>query len=176
MSSKRLARKVVFMGPRLNLYLDRVRLPSGRVVDDFHVLEFTRPSVITLMEDADGRLILGRIARYTTGETQWELPAGRIEVGEDPLQASAREVREETGYSSEGHRLLYSYYPAAGIADLVFHVVQCRAVANVGEFDREEVSETRWFTRDELTAMVRERSLKDGFTLTALLLWLQGAA
>ncbi len=174
MTFERLGRKVVFEGPRLNLYLDRVRLGSGRVVEDFHVLEFARPAVITLMEDAEGRLIFGRISRYTTGETQWELPAGRLEAGEDAIQASAREAREETGYSSEGHRLICSYYPAAGIAALVFHVVHCRAVERVGEFDRDEVSETRWFRRDEITRMIRDRSLKDGFTLTALLLWLQG--
>lgn len=174
MTPERISRKVVFEGPRLNLYLDKVKLPGGRVVEDFHVLEFTRPSVITLMEDADGRLILGRIWRYTTGDTQWELPAGRIEVGESEIQASAREAREEAGYSSAGHRLIYSYYPVAGIANLTFHVVHCRAVAKVGEFDPEEVSETRWFKRDELVQMIKDRAVRDGFTLTALLLWLPG--
>ncbi len=174
MTFERIGRRVVFEGPRLNLYLDKVRLPGGRVVDDFHVLEFARPAVMTLVEDDRGRLIFGRITRYTTGETQWELPAGRMEAGETEIEASAREAREETGYSSEGHRLLYSYYPVAGIADLTFHVVHCRATEKVGEPDPEEVSETRWFRREEIVRMIKERSLKDGFTLTALLLWLQG--
>ncbi len=171
MTFERIARKVVFEGPRVNLYLDRVRLASGRVIEDFHVLEFARPAVMMLMEDERGRLMLVRIARYTTGETQWELPAGRIEAGESELEAAAREVREETGYSSTGHRLLYSYYPIAGIADLMFHVVKCKPLEKVGEADPEEVSATRWFTRDEIIGMVKERSLKDGFTLTAVLLW-----
>jgi NADH pyrophosphatase NudC (nudix superfamily) len=63
-----------------------------------------------------------------------------------------------------------------GNANQVFHIVFCEAGECTQEFDRNEVSEVRWFTRDEIAQMLKERTITDGFTLTALLLWLQNPA
>jgi NADH pyrophosphatase NudC (nudix superfamily) len=52
--------------------------------------------------------------------------------------------------------------------------VQCRAIELVQDFDRNEVDETRWFKKDAVKQMVKDKEITDGFTLTALLLWLQG--
>ena len=173
MKPERLSRKTVYEGSRVNLYLDRVRFPNGVVIDDFHLLDFPHAAVVMLAENAQGKLVFVRVSRYATGQEQWELPAGRIEAGESELEAARRELLEETGFASEGHRNLYTYYPIAGIGNLVFHVVRCKALERVGEFDRNEVSEVRWFTRGEVQKMVSDRTLSDGFSLTALLLWLQ---
>jgi len=59
-------------------------------------------------------------------------------------------------------------------ANKVFHVVHCKAIERVRDFDKDEVSETRWFTKDEIKQMIKDKVISDGFTLTALLLWLQG--
>jgi NADH pyrophosphatase NudC (nudix superfamily) len=60
-----------------------------------------------------------------------------------------------------------------GSANKLFHVVSCKALELKQEFDTNEVSETRWFTREEIKKMIKDKVIKDGFTLTALLLWLQ---
>jgi NADH pyrophosphatase NudC (nudix superfamily) len=52
--------------------------------------------------------------------------------------------------------------------------VHCRVVDLVQDFDEDEVSETRWFTKDEVRQMIKDKAISDGFSLTALLLWLQG--
>ena len=96
-----------------------------------------------------------------------------MEVGESEIDAARREVLEETGYLSEHHELMYSYRPMNGSANQVFHVVRCRATDFIQDFDRNEVSETRWFVKDEVKQMIKEKLITDGFTLTALLLWLQ---
>ncbi len=174
MKPRRLARKVVYESPWINLYLDKVEFPNGRVIDEYHLLDFRREAVTALVEDEAGRLIFAEIPRYTTGRTEWELPAGGVESGESVLQAAAREALEETGYTTSQHELIYTYYPMNGNANKVFHIVRCRAGELRQEFDREEVNRTSWFTRDEVARMIEDKACTDGFTLTALLLWLRG--
>ncbi len=173
MKPERLARSVIYQSPWVNLYVDRVRFPGGRIIDDYHLVHFPRVAVTMIAENAQGSVVFARIARYATGTTEWELPAGGVESGESEIEAARREVLEETGYTSEGHRLVYSYYPMNGNCDMRFHVVYCRVGEHVQDFDRDEVSDVRWFTKDEMRQMLRDRVITDGFTLTALLLWLQ---
>ena len=105
-------------------------------------------------------------------ELEREIPAGGIEIGETEIEAAKREVVEETGYSTEDHQLIYSYYPMN--ANKLFHIVHCKAIEHVQEFDPKEVSETRWVTKEEVKQMIKDKVITDGFSLTALLLWLQG--
>ena len=172
LAPQQLAREIVYQSRWVNLYKDTVKFPNGFVIDKFHLLDFEREAVTAIMENAAGEVIFARIPRYTTGKADWELPAGGMEIGETVLEAARRELLEETGYSSEGHILVYSYYPMNGNANQVFHIVHCKAVELVQDFDPNEVSDIRWFTRNEIRQMIKEKQVTDGFTLTALLLWL----
>jgi ADP-ribose pyrophosphatase len=172
MKPERLARKTVYESPWVNLYLDTVKFPNGLVIDQFHLLDFPRGAVIAIMENDAGNIMFTHISRYTTGTTEWKLPAGEMEAGESEIE-TAREALEETGYTSENHKLMYSYYPMGGSANKHFHIVYCQAIECVQDFDKNEVSETRWFAKDEIRQMIRDKVIMDGFTLTALLLWLQ---
>jgi ADP-ribose pyrophosphatase len=173
MKPERLARRIIHESPWVNLYVDQVRFPNGRVIDDFHLIDFPHAAVTMIAENEEGQIVFSRIVRYATGTAEWELPAGGVEPGETELEAARREVLEETGYASDGHRLLYSYFPMNGNANMCFHIVHCRAGERLQDFDREEVSEVRWFTRAEARQMIKDRQVTDGFTLTALLLWMQ---
>ncbi|MCZ2127880.1 MAG: NUDIX hydrolase [Anaerolineales bacterium] len=171
---ERLAREVVYESEWVNLYKDTVKFPNGFIVDKFHLLDFEREAVAALMENEAGEAMFVRVPRYTTGAADWELPAGGVEVGESLLAAAEREAREETGYASSEHRLVYTFHPMNGSANKVFHIVFCKAGERAQDFDPNEIAEIRWFAKDEIRAMIQEGAIKDGFSLIALLLWLQG--
>lgn len=173
MKPERLSRDVIYQSQWVNLYLDKVKFPNGLVIEKFHLLDFPRGAVTAIMENDSGDIMFTRICRYTSGMTEWELPAGGVEIGESEIEAARREVLEETGYTSDHHELMYSYYPMNGSANKLFHVVRCKAIDHIQEFDKNEVSETRWFTKNEVRQMIEDKVITDGFSLTALLLRLQ---
>ena len=172
---ERLAREVVYQSEWVNLYKDTVKFPNGVLIDKFHLLDFEHEAVTAIMQNLKGEVMFVRVPRYTTGTAEWELPAGGMEVSESPIEAAQRELMEETGYASDDHRMIYTYYPMNGKANQIFHIVFCAAKERVQDFDGNEVSEICWFTKDEIVQMIKDKTITDGFSLTALLLWLQNS-
>ncbi|MSS71360.1 MAG: NUDIX domain-containing protein [Candidatus Latescibacteria bacterium] len=105
-------------------------------------------------------------------------PAPRIgscqPEGLKPVNRPAqREALEETGYHTICHEQVYCYYPMTGIANKKIYIIHCRAVERVQDFDKNEVDEVRWFSREEIEQMVRDKVVTCGLSLTALLLYLK---
>ena len=169
----RLKRSTVYESSWVSLYKDRVRFPEGRIIEEHHVLEFEREAVAAVVENEDGDILMVEAYRYVTDSIGWEIPAGGIDAGETPLEAAEREIREESGYATRGHRLLTTYNPTNGISNQVFHAVHC-IVDGEGseEFDRNEVRSIRWVSRSDVRRILRENQLVDGHSMVALLLWL----
>jgi ADP-ribose pyrophosphatase len=94
----------VFDSPWLRLRQDRVRLPNGIELDDYYVLEqYDFVTVFPVTED--GRVIFVREYKHGAGRVLLQLPAGFVDLGEDPAAAAIRELREETGYAGELRRV-----------------------------------------------------------------------
>lgn len=172
---ERIDRTVIYESPWVNLYRDRVRLPTGRVLDQYHILDFGPGSVVVIVLNERREVLLERVARYPTGTTTWELPAGGMDSGETVVEAARREVLEETGYETVGHRCLYTYHPLNGISDTQLNVVSCVAGRQSGAIDREEIHAIRWFSLDELAGMVERREITDGLALVGVLMLLREA-
>ena len=64
---ERLSRIPVYESPWVNLYLDQVRFPNGRVIEKYHLLDFPRDAVTAIVENDLGKVVFARICRYTTG-------------------------------------------------------------------------------------------------------------
>ena len=172
MKPRRLERRVIYKSSWIDLYLDRVQMPNGHLINEHHLLDLKRQAVACLAENSQGQVVLCKICRYTTGETTWELPAGRMEADETIFQAAERETLEETGCQVSGLELVYSYHPLPGISGQVFHILHGRA-SQCGEiFDRNEVSQVSWFSREDVRRMLVDRQITDGPTLIGLLFWL----
>ncbi|MBN1995222.1 MAG: NUDIX hydrolase [Anaerolineae bacterium] len=172
MKPKRLARTVIYENPWVSLYTDRVQFPGGRIVEKHHILEFGKTSVGVVVINPQGQILLVQAYRYTTDTVEWEIPAGNAEPGETVLAAARREVREESGYETTGHQLLYTYHPINGISNLVFHLVSCQATQKMGDFDRNEIKACRWVSLQEIRRMIGAKLIRDGYSLTGLLLYL----
>ncbi len=166
----RLERTVIYECPWVNLYRDRVALPTGHIIEQYHQLEFGAGSVCVIVENDAGQILMESISRYATGLTTWELPAGRIEEGESALAAAQREVFEETGCETSGHTEIYRVYPLTGISNLSAYFIRCRLEGVTGSMDENEVDAVRWFSRAELKELIRKREISDGFALIGLLL------
>jgi ADP-ribose pyrophosphatase len=169
---ERLSRSVIYQSPWVNLYVDKVRFPNGRIIERHHLLDFEQQAVMAIVENDWGQILFVQVCRYTTGKTDWELPAGRMEPNESIFEAARREVLEESGLDTRGYKLLYSYNPMNGIANQVFHIVSCRPGPRLQDFDAGEISAVRWSSKDEIRGRLAERAITDGFTLMALLLYL----
>ena len=172
MKPKRVSRIVIYENPWVNLYVDKVQFPDGRIIEKHHLLDFEKEAVAVLVENAQRQILLVHVYRYTTDTIEWEIPAGVVEDGESVLEAAEREVWEESEYETTNHELIYTYYPMNGISNQVFHIVRSQATRKMGDFDRNEVKEFKWVSRQEIQEMVKDKLVKDGFSLAALLLYL----
>jgi ADP-ribose pyrophosphatase len=172
MKPKRLSRTVIYENPWVNLYIDKVQFPGGRIIEKHHLLDFEKEAVGVIVENEPGQILLVHAYRYTTNTIEWEIPTGGIDQGETILEAARREVWEESGYETVNHKLVYTYYPQNGISNQVFHITRSRAARKTGDFDKNEVRDFKWVSRQKIQQMIGDKLIKDGFSLTALLLYL----
>ena len=95
-----LSSTIAFDSPWIRVRRDRVRLPNGIELDDYYVVEqFTFVTIFPVTDD--GRVLFVREYKHGAGRVLLQLPAGFVDPGEDPAEAAARELREETGYAGE---------------------------------------------------------------------------
>ncbi|MDR3288732.1 MAG: NUDIX hydrolase [Peptococcaceae bacterium] len=118
LSEQRLRHEVVYEGKFLRLEKDEVLLPNGNQ----SIREVVRhPSAVAIIAKQEGQLVLVRQYRYALGQETLEIPAGKMEAGEDRDRCAERELREETGYRG---RLTYigSYYSTPGFTDELMYL------------------------------------------------------
>ena len=169
MKPKRLSRTTVYESDWITLHRDVVELPTGTVLPEHHVLDYPREAAAAVVFDEAGSLLFVRAYRYPTDALSWEIPAGGIDDGEDPITAAAREVLEETGYETSDHRYLYRYYPSNGMSNQTVHLIACTAARRSGGIAPDEVESAAWFSTGHIEQMLASNEITDGLTLTGLL-------
>jgi 8-oxo-dGTP pyrophosphatase MutT (NUDIX family) len=153
----------------MSLRLVDVELPTGERFEH-HVLRIPREAAATIVRDpARGVLLLYR-HRFITDTWGWEIPGGRIDDGEMPEQAAARETLEETGWRPGPLRLLCSYHPLPGAVEQRFHVFVADGARHEGDpADVFEAERVEWVEAKCVRELVLAGEVNDGYSLTALL-------
>jgi ADP-ribose diphosphatase len=119
---------------------------------------------------AKNRILLVRQYRHAASDYLWEIPAGRLERGENPLAAAKRELAEECGLEAGRWRKASAFYPAPGYTSEVMHLFfayDLRPARGGRRPDHDEEIETREFSRRELERMIAKGGIRDGKTLAA---------
>ena len=106
------SQETVYQGIIVNVRRDKAKLPDGRLTNR-EVVEHPGGVAIFAMDDQD-RVALVRQYRYPMGEIVLELPAGKLEPGEDPFESAKRELSEECGLSADNYIDLGVVYPTVG--------------------------------------------------------------
>jgi ADP-ribose pyrophosphatase len=133
-------------------------------------------SVVLLPMLDEATLVLVRQYRYSIDRWIWELPAGRIERGEDPDRAAHRECQEEIGYTPGGIELVAEFYPTPGFCDEVmkfYRLTELTKLADDAEGmarDPDEELTTRVVSLTEARAMLAAREIVDLKTMAGLTL------
>ncbi|MBI4349065.1 MAG: NUDIX hydrolase [Elusimicrobia bacterium] len=119
-------KRYVFRGRAVNFRVDRVRLPNGMIATREFMDHPGAVGVVPLLPG--GRVVMVRQYRYPVAETTYELPAGKLDAGENPLACVRRELREETGYTASSVKSLLDYWPTPAFANEVLHMYVARGL------------------------------------------------
>lgn len=145
-------------------------LADGTVGRGWHWVEYQTPAVGIVAVRDDGAILLVNQFRFTTRTRDWELPAGRVEVGEEVQDSARRELREETGHSARLLEPLGHYHPSNGSSNQEFVLFVARGVERISAIqDTNEVDDARWFAPDEARGMMARNEILDGMSVTGLL-------
>jgi 8-oxo-dGTP pyrophosphatase MutT (NUDIX family) len=160
----------------VGLSLVDVEVPGGERFEH-HVVRATAPAAGCVVTDPDRGVLLLWRHRFISDTWGWEIPAGRVDAGETPEEAAAREALEETGWRPGPLRHLVSYQPSNGLSDQVFHLFLADGAHRVGEpSDPGESERIEWVPVDEVRRAALAGDVPDGLSLTALLYCLTSEA
>ncbi len=166
-----LSSRTVFRGPVFSVTLDEVIEPSGVRARRDTVRH--QGSVVVLVVDEGRkvpRVLLLRQYRYPAEASLWELPAGRIDHGENALAAAKRELMEETGFRAKRWKHLFTYYSSPGFLDETMAIYQASALtAGQAEPEDDEVIAKRFFPLPQAVRMIASGRIRDGKTIAGLL-------
>ena len=168
LTEKTLSSKTIFDGKILHVRLDTVELPDGQ--EAFREIVDHPGGVCVLALDGEGRALLVKQFRYPYKELVRELPAGKLEYGENPEKAAVRELREETGATPGRFQSLGELYPSPGSCGEIIRMYLAQELAfGDTDLDEDEFLMLERIPFGELVEQVLSGEIKDAKTIAAVL-------
>ncbi|WP_342414723.1 NUDIX hydrolase [Paenibacillus sp. FSL R10-2782] len=169
LEEKTVSTQPIFEGKVISLQVDTVELPDGSTGKREIV---KHPGAVAVLALNEGKMLVVDQYRQAMGRCEVEIPAGKLEKGEDPMEAAGRELREETGYTAKSLKLLHSFYTSPGFADEIIHLYVAEEL-ELGEMepDEDEFLELFEVTLEEAQSLIREGRISDAKTILAVYAW-----
>ena len=179
-----LSSRIVYQGKVFQVTSDEVVEPNGlRAKRD---IVRHQGSVVILAVEATGdstgqatsksarasepRVLLIRQYRYAPDETMWEIPAGRIDDGEQPLEGAKRELTEETGFTARKWKRALSFYPSPGFMSEIMHIYLAQDLTRgKATPEEDERISKRFFPLSAVLRMINAGKIRDGKTIAGVL-------
>lgn len=166
-TEKTIESELIFDGRVVKLYKDKIELPTGK--ESLREVVKHSGGVVILAKKED-KILLVKQFRYPMKEILYELPAGKLEIGEDPFEAAKRELEEETGYCANKWTNLGYVYTSPGYSDEKLYLYEAEDL----EFthchpDEGEIIQAFEYNYDDVLKMIDNGEINDAKTLCALM-------
>jgi ADP-ribose pyrophosphatase len=167
--------RVVYTGPLFRILHDKLIEPGGRK-SERDVIRHNGSVVILAIDSSKSKkdpwIVIERQYRHAANQFLWELPAGKLDPGEDALTGAKRELAEETGYAAKKWKPLVEYYASPGFLGESMKVFLAEGlVAGDAHPEDDEQIEFRLVKLSEVLKMIDKGAILDGKTLTSVLLY-----
>jgi 8-oxo-dGTP pyrophosphatase MutT (NUDIX family) len=174
-AEKLISSEVVYTGPLFRVLHDRLIEPDGRK-NERDVIRHNGSVVILAVDSSKSKknpwIVMERQYRHAAKQYLWELPAGKLDAGEDPLKGAQRELAEETGYSAKKWKPLVEYYPSPGFLGETMKVFLAEGLeAGEARPEEDECIEFRLVKLSDVLKMIEKGAILDGKTLSGVLLY-----
>lgn len=158
----------IYQGRVLRFTVEEVRLPNNHVAT-LEMVHHPGGAAVVAIDD-DNRICLVRQYRHAARDWIWEIPAGKIDNQDPPLQTAQRELEEEAGRQASHWRSLGEYLSSPGFLTEVVHLFLATGLKAVkNNLEASEVLEAHWFPFEQALQMAQSGELRDGKSLAALL-------
>lgn len=166
LEEKVVRKNYVYQGKILSVRSDDALLPDGKPCKR-EIVEHSGGVGILYVED--GKVLLVKQYRYAFGKSIYEIPAGKLEKGEDPALAAKRELSEEAGIEAGEMKHLVTYYPTCGYSTEKIHLFEaldCRH--GTAHLDEDEFLNVEYIEAQKVWEMIRSGEIQDSKTIVAL--------
>lgn len=165
---KTLETEMIYKGAIINLRRDKVTVENGTSYRE--IIEHNGGAVLAAVTD-EGKMVMVRQYRKPAERVMLEVPAGKIDAGETPLQTARRELKEETGYTPSKVEYLTDFYPSVGYSEEVLYLYLCTGLT-AGETcpDENEALDILEIDIEELYRMVLNAEIRDAKTIIAIMM------
>ncbi len=160
---------LIYTGKTIQLRVDTVEVPN-KGYQKREIIEH-KGAVAIIAITKENKLVLVKQYRKAIERELYELPAGKMEIGETPIDCAMRKLKEETGYSSDSLKLVHKYYATPGFSNqLVFIYLANDLVLEKQELEEDKCLEVHEIDLDKAYEMLNENEICDSKTVIGLLL------
>jgi ADP-ribose pyrophosphatase len=166
---------IVYDGPLFKVHHDKLIEPGGKQ-SERDVMRHNGSVVILALDSSKSKkdpwIVIERQYRHAANQFLWELPAGKLDAGEQPVAGAQRELEEETGYKAKKWRPLVEYYASPGFLGESMKVFLAEGlIAGQAHPEEDEEIEIRLVKFSDVLKMIEKGAILDGKTLTSVLLY-----